>query len=104
MNIQNDLRVKDLKIILERLPDDMLVVIPVVDEEDVNQLYGFRKVRTAGILECESEKDRKVVCLNGATNGMDIADQVKFSDRDVSVSMILYGYSKYDGPVMEPVI
>ena len=51
----NDLRVKDLRIILEGLPDDMLIIIPVVDENDVNHIYGFRKVRTAGILEDEYE-------------------------------------------------
>lgn len=102
----NDLRVKDLKTILEKLPDDMLVVIPVVDVDDVNDISGFRRVRTAGILVNEYEEicDRKVLCLNGATNGADIADQIHFSDRDVSVETVLYGYSKYDGPVEEPVV
>ncbi len=101
----NDLRVKDLKTILEKLPDDMLIVIPVIDANDVNNIDGFRKVRTAGILVSETEDfcDRKVLCLNGAANGADIADQVHFSDIEVSVETILYGYSKYDGPVEESV-
>ena len=101
----NDLRVKDLKTILERLPDDMLVIIPVVDENDVNHIDGFRKVRTVGILECEHEndRDRRALCLNGATNGADIVDQVCYSGLDVSATTVLYGYSKYDGPVEEPV-
>ncbi len=99
----NDLRVKDLKAILEGLPDDMLVIIPVVDEDNVNRMCGFRKVRTAGILEDEDEdeNDQRVLCLNGAKDGADIADQVHFSGRDVSVTAVLYGYSKYDGPVVE---
>ena len=94
-----DLRVKDLKTILESLPDDMLIVIPVVDEDDVNKIYGFRKVRTAGILEHEYEErnDRQVLCINGATNGADIADQVHFSGNDVSVKTILYAYSNTMG-------
>ena len=101
----NDLRVKDLKTILEGLPDDMLVVIPAVDEDYVNKLYGFRRVRTVGILEdeFEEERDRKVLCINGACDGADIADQVHYSGRDVSVTTVLYAYSKYDGPVNEPV-
>lgn len=101
----NDLRVKDLKTILEGLPDDMLIIIPIMDEDDVNRIYGFRKVRTVGILEDEYEddRDRKALCLNGAANGADIADQIDFSGRDVSVKTILYAYSKYDGPVVEPV-
>lgn len=101
----NDLRVKDLKTILEGLPDDMLVVIPVVDEDYVNKLHGFRRVRTVGIIEdeYEEERDRKVLCVNGACDGADIADQVNYSGRDVSVTTVLYAYSKYDGPVNEPV-
>lgn len=107
MNMNNnDLRVKDLKTILEKLSDDMLIIIPVVDVYDVNNINGFRRVRTAGILVSENEDphDRKVLCLNGAVNGADIADQIHFSDCDVSVETILYGYSKYDGPVEELVV
>lgn len=102
----NDMRVKDLKQILEGLPEDMLVIIPVTNTEDVNYIYGFRKVRTAGICECEREEpsDRKVICLNAAADGCDIADQIYFSDRDVSVTTVLYGYSKYDGSVAGPVM
>lgn len=103
--ISNDLRVKDLKTILKKLPDDMLIIIPVVDENDVNNIDGFRRARTVGIIEDEYEddRDRKVLCINGAANGADIADQVQFSGRDVSVTTVLYAYSKYDGPVIEPV-
>ena len=105
MSSNNDLRVKDLKTILDGLPDDMLVVIPAVDEDDVNKMYGFRRVRTVGILEDEDEdvRDRKVLCINGASNGADIADQVRYSGRDVVATTVLYAYSKYDGPVNESV-
>lgn len=89
------LTVGGLKTILEELPDEMFVVIPVVDEDDVNRMLGFRKVRTAGILECEfeTENEKKVLCVNGASDGYDIADQVHFSGRDVSVTTVLYGKS-----------
>lgn len=89
-----DMRIKDLKQIIDKLPDDMLVVIPVIDEESVDRIYGFRKVRTAGILTCEAEQDPEVLCLNAATNDYDIADQVHFSGRDVDVVKVLFGESK----------
>ena len=91
-----NMRVKDLKNILNDLPDEMLVIIPVVDLNDVNLIYGFRKVRTVGILRCETEEDSEVICLNGAADGQDIADQVWFSEKDVDVKEVLYGKSKYE--------
>ena len=99
MNVSNYhdfMRIGDLKTVLRDLPDEMLVVIPVVDEDDVNQISGFRKVRTAGILGCQTESEQEVLCLNGAADGQDIADQIHFSGQDVDVLNILYGKSKYD--------
>lgn len=87
----DSMRVKDLKSIINDLPDDMLIVIPVVDEDDVNHIYGFRKVRVAGVLVCEGEDDREVFCLNGATDEKDISDQIHNSGRDVGVKSVLYG-------------
>lgn len=89
-----DMKVKDLKEIIKDLPDEMLVIIPVIDEDDANRIYGFRKVRTAGILNCEGEEDRDAFCLNAAAGGQDIADQVHFSGKDVAVEEVLYGESK----------
>lgn len=90
-----DMRVKDLKTILEKLPDDMLIVLPVVDENDVNYIYAFRRVRTAGILNSGhvGQRDQNVLCLNGAAYGADISDQVHSSGCDVNVTDILYGSS-----------
>lgn len=90
-NYYDFMRVSDLKNIICDLPDEMLVVIPVVNEDDVNLIFGFRKVRTAGILGCQTESEKEVLCLNGATDGKDIADQIHFSDEDVDVLEILYG-------------
>lgn len=96
-----DMRVRDLKEIINNLPDDMIVIIPIIGEDDVNKLFGFRKVRTAGVLECSSEEDREALCLNGACDGQDIADQVHFSGKDVGVKEVLYGESKYSGTEKE---
>ena len=89
-NYYDFMQVKDLKKILNSLPDEMIVVVPVIDENDVNKIYGFRKVRTAGILSCEFEEHSTALCLNSATDGQDIADQVHFSGCDVNVLDILY--------------
>lgn len=51
---KTDMRIRDLKKIINELPDDMVVVVPVIDEGDVNCICGFRKVRTAGI-----ERDKR---------------------------------------------
>lgn len=88
--------VKDLKKILKELPDDMPIIIPVIDEDDANHIYGFRYVRTAGELICEYERDQSVLCLNASKGDMDIADQIHFSGNDVGVKKILFGVSKYD--------
>ena len=91
-NYYDFMTVRDLKDILRILPDDMPIVIPVVDEDDVNCLRGFRKVRTAGVLHCESEEDKDVFSLNGATEDNDIVTQVYMSSaiKNIDVAQILY--------------
>lgn len=96
MDKYQNMQVKDLKVILSKLPDDMPIIVPVIDEDDANHIYGFRYVRTAGELTCESEQDREVLCLNAAADGQDIADQIHFSGKDVSVKNVLFGVSKFE--------
>lgn len=95
-NYHDFMRISDLKTVLCDLPDEMLVVIPVIDEDNVNRIFGFRKVRTAGILGCQTAIEKEVFCLNGAADGQDIADQIHFSDKDVDVLNVLYGKSRHD--------
>lgn len=95
MDEYQNMYVKDLKKILNELPDDMPIIIPVINEDDANHIYGFRHVRTAGVLASYGEDN--ACCLNAAADGQDIADQVHFSGRDVGVKSILFGMSKYDG-------
>lgn len=97
MDKYKNMRVKDLKKILDKLPDDMPIIIPIIDEDDANHIYGFRYVRTAGVLASYGEED--ACCLNAAADKQDIADQVHFSGKDVSVKSILFGVSKYDRKV-----
>ena len=90
-----NMTIAELKRLTSDLPDNMPVVIPVIDEDNCNRIFGFRFVRTAGILSCDGEEYRTVLCLNAAKE-QDIADQVYFSGKDVNVEKILFGYSKYD--------
>ena len=85
-----NMTVKELKEVLNECPDNMPVIIPVIDEDDVNHIYGFRHVRTVGVLMCNGEED--ACCLNTAEDGQDIADQVHFcSVKNVGVKSILFG-------------
>ena len=72
-----NMTVPDLKRIIAKLPDNMPVIIPVISEDDCNDIFGFRHVRTAGILFDEYEDDPRVLCLNAAAYGVDIEYQVK---------------------------
>ena len=90
-----NMTIAELKRLISDLPDNMPVIIPVIDEDDCNRIFGFRFVRTAGLLSSEGEECRTVLCLNAADEE-DIADQVHFSGKDVSVEKILFGQSKYD--------
>lgn len=90
-----NMTVAELKRLISDLPDNMPIIIPVIDEDDCNRIFGFCFVGTAGILSCDGEEHRMVLCLNAA-NDQDIADQVYFSGKDVNVEKILFGQSKYD--------
>lgn len=84
-----NMTIKQLKRILRKLPNDMPVVIPVVLEDNVNSILGFRYVRTAGILRDDFERaEPRVLCLNGAAAGFDIATQVK--NRDVACERVMF--------------
>ena len=86
-----NMTVKDLKEVLNECPDNMPVIIQVIDEDDANHIYAFRHVRTVGILTSDGEED--ACCLNAAADEQDIADQVHFSGMDVGVKNILFGVS-----------
>ena len=90
-----NMTIAELKRLISDLPDNMPVIIPVIDEDDCNRLFGFRFVRTAGILSCDGEEYRTVLCFNAA-NDQDIDDQVYFSGKDASVEKVLFGQSTYD--------
>lgn len=80
--------VKKLKEILETLPDDMPVIIPIVNPDDPNGIDGFRYVKTAGVLCCEYEADKRVVCLNTSGYGLDIGGQLKHNNYRADTSIL----------------
>ena len=71
---ETNLTVRTLKECLKDIPDDMEVIIPVIDVDDSNNIQAFRHVRTIGILECNVEND--ALCLNTASDGLDINSQI----------------------------
>ena len=87
MNNEN-MTVKDLKTMLENIPDDMPLIIPVIDEDDVTRIQGFRHIRTAGVLE--SPYDEPVLCLNGSIENISISDQVEAYDKDIMCKQVLF--------------
>lgn len=89
---RNDfMRVRDLKEILKDLPDDMLILVPVTSDLYVNEILGFRKVLTAGIVACGTEEDYEAFSMNGASEGNDIVSQVANSGLNITVKKVLYG-------------
>lgn len=83
-----NMTIKDLKNIIEGLPDNMPVIIPVIDYDDANSISGFRHVRTAGILSTDGYDD--ALCLNAAADGVDIKSQVGMYDSDISCDKVLF--------------
>ena len=51
-----NMTIAELKRLISDLPDNMPVVIPVIDEDNCNYIFGFRFVRTAGMLSCDGEE------------------------------------------------
>lgn len=90
-----NLTISELKKMVANLPDDIPVVIPVIDENNCNRIFGFRFVRTAGMLFCQDEEFQKVLCLNAAADEMNISEQVFISGRDVDDVEVLFGNSKH---------
>lgn len=82
--------VKDLKEILNECPDDMPVIIPVIDIDDSNDIEAFRYVTTAGILydDYMPEAEQHVICLNSSEDSAVISDQIR--SRDVICERVLY--------------
>lgn len=86
-----NLTVGRLKEILnnEAVSDDMDVIIPVISEDNANYIFGFRHVRTAGIVECAYE-EHKALILNSSENGADISTQIREFNGDTSCNKVLY--------------
>lgn len=85
-----NMTVKDLKEILNECPDDMPVIIPVIDIDDSNDIQAFRYVTTAGILydDYMPKIEQRVICLNSSDDGTVIANQI--GSRDVVCERVLY--------------
>ena len=70
--------VRDLKNMLDGLPDDMEVIVPITNEHNPNHVFGFNRIRTAGILKSPAEQDM-ALCLAPSLGGLDIYSLVNNS-------------------------
>jgi len=96
-----NIKVRDLKAILNKCHDDMDVVIPSIDASNVNHLQSFYHARTVGILYNGTEESQHVLCINTSTNwDVDLSDQISQSNRkNIVCERVLYpaDYHPNDG-------
>ena len=88
-----NMKVKDLRRIVNNLSteyDDIPVVIPVISEEDSDNILAFRIVRTARIIHENGEiSDGNALIFNTST-GPDIATQINNRKSDVICKKLLF--------------
>lgn len=76
-----DITVKDMKAMLEDLPDNMPIVFAAFDRDDVDRIHGLYYARTAGVVESEYSSPEAVLCLNTRRNYNDISEQLLYSGK-----------------------
>lgn len=74
--------VRDLRDCLEGLPDDMDVIVPVHDEDDANVIFGYRHVRTIGVLRSPRNPE-PAFCLASSANGADMYSLMELNAGDI---------------------
>lgn len=84
-----DMTVRDLKAALKDLPDDMEVIVTAYAEDDANYIFGFRHVRTAGILKNPYE-DKPALCLAPAMDGADMESLIENMHSDTNCEKVLF--------------
>lgn len=72
-----NMTVGQLKECLKDIPDDIHVIFAVPDTVDTNHVYGYRYIRTAGILtdhlvEGSGMEDATTLCLAVTAGGLDL--------------------------------
>ena len=71
-----NMTIKDLKDIIENLPDDMPVIMPAIDRDEPDKIFCFCHIRTIGVLS--SDYDADALCLN-TSDELNIHEQIKES-------------------------
>ena len=83
------MKVKDLKEILNNCPDDADVVIPVWDEEHVNDIDHLWKISTAAIIH-QYDENNKALLLNTQKDELDISSQLNnYNPLDLTCERVL---------------
>lgn len=84
--------VKELKMIIEDLPDDMEVIIPIHSLNVSTKISSFFSIGTAGVLESDCE-GFPALYLGGSEPGRNIKDQIRLGRYDgeyVRCKKVLY--------------
>lgn len=83
------MKVKELKEILNNCPDDADVIMPVWDEEHVNDIDHVWKISTAAIIH-QYDENNKAVILNTSNAGLDISGQLNnYNPLELSCERVL---------------
>ena len=84
-----NITVRDLKDILEGLPDDMEVITTVTPEDNSNYVISFKHVRTAGILSNPYEP-KPVLCIAPTESGTDMYALIEGTYGDTKCEKLLF--------------
>lgn len=76
MNVNKNVTVKELKALLNTLPDEMNVITPIALENNPNSIQGYRQITSVGILSNEYMPE-SAVCIAALENGMNISEAAK---------------------------
>ena len=83
------MKVKDLKEILNNCPDDADVVMPVWDEERVNDINHLWKISTAAIIH-QYDENEPALLLNTQKDELDISSQLNnYNPLDLTCERVL---------------
>lgn len=88
-----NMKVRDLKKLVNDLSveyDDTPVIIPIISEEDNDNILSFRHVRTVGIVHEDGEISGGDAFILNTSTGPDIETQIKNRKSDVICKKVLF--------------
>ncbi len=86
-----NLTVGELKRILnsDKFPDDTPIVVSY-SHDNVDEILGFRYIRTVGTLVCEREEKNTVLCFASSMKNSTIDEIVRKHDKTIDCTGVYY--------------